>query len=150
MGFPHDDERRPFETPSNPDWGEMNPKEYAEAVYDRLASATFVIEYRTIREQVLSTNAHLRMRVNLIDGSILEFSEYIRLDDNSRLEVVAYSYHWMESNFQLRVRWDNTEHFPSLPAFPHHVHDGDEKHVLPGEPMNLFKVLDEIGDRLRS
>jgi hypothetical protein len=50
----------------------------------------------------------------------------------------------MEPDNQLRVRWDNAEHYPDLPGFPHHRHDGDEKHVLPGEPMNLFKVLDVI------
>lgn len=126
----------------------MNPKQYVQAVYDRLASAIFVNEYRTIREQVLSTNAHIRMRINLVDGSILEFSEYVRLDDEGLIEVAAYSYHWMDSNFQLRVRWDNTEQYPNLPNFPHHVHDGDENHVTAGEPMNLFVVLEEIGDRL--
>jgi hypothetical protein len=57
----------------------------------------------------------------------------------------------MEENNQLRMRWDNAEHYPELPNFPHHRHEGDEKNVLPGEPMNLFKVLDIIaGERKKT
>jgi hypothetical protein len=54
----------------------------------------------------------------------------------------------MDSSNQLRVRWDNVRHYPNLPGFPHHLHDGDEENVRPGEPMNLFKVLDLIAAQL--
>ena len=64
------------------------------------------------------------------------------------MQVVTYSYHWMNANKLLR-RWDNASHYPNLPGFPHHLHAGDEKNVLPGEPMNLFKVLDYITDTLK-
>lgn len=65
------------------------------------------------------------------------------------IEVITYSYHWMDPGNHLIIRWDNAEHYPNLPNFPHHHHDGDEKHVSPSEPMTLFKVLDIIAARLK-
>ena len=79
---------------------------------------------------------------------MLEMTEYIHAIEEDDAQVKRYSYHWMDSSNQLRVRWDNVRHYPNLPGFPHHLHDGDEENVRPGEPMNLFKVLDLIAAQL--
>jgi hypothetical protein len=60
---------------------------------------------------------------------------------------VHYSYHWTDTNNQLITRWDNTPHFPDLPGFPDHIHDGATGQVTPGQPMSIFTVLDEIAGR---
>lgn len=122
----------------------MSPREYLQAIKDRLAAEGAVSGYEIVREQVTASNAQLRMRITLTDGSRMEFAEYVRLDDNGELEVPTYSYHWMDTDNRLRVRWDNAEHYPRLPGFPHHIHEGDEKRVIPGEPMTLFRALDHI------
>ena len=61
--------------------------------------------------------------------------------------VITYSYHWANANNQLITRWDNTPHFPDLPGFPDHIHDGATGQVTPGQPMSIFTVLDAIAGR---
>jgi hypothetical protein len=61
--------------------------------------------------------------------------------------VITYSYHWANATNQLITRWDNTPHFPDLPGFPDHLHDGATGQVTPGQPMSIFTVLDEIAGR---
>ena len=81
------------------------------------------------------------------DGSRLEAMEYVRVM-KGEVEVKRYSFHWMDADNQLRLRWDNAEHYPRLPNYPHHLHDGNERNVVPSEPMNLLKVIDLIASRL--
>jgi hypothetical protein len=52
-----------------------------------------------------------------------------------------------DANNQLTARWDNTPHFPDLPGFPDHMHDGVTGEVTPGQPMSIFTVLDEIAGK---
>ena len=63
-----------------------------------------------------------------------------------------YRYQWMDASQQrLKQRWDNVEHFPGLPGFPHHVHVGDEARVEPGSLMSIVQLIEvveqEIGRR---
>ncbi len=51
------------------------------------------------------------------------------------------------ARFQIR-RWDNTPHYPDLPSFPHHVHDGQTGTTQPGRPMDIFAALDQISQLL--
>jgi hypothetical protein len=60
------------------------------------------------------------------------------------IAVITYSYHWADASNQLIKRWDNTPHFPDLPGFPDHIHDGATGQVTSGQPMSIFAVLDEI------
>jgi hypothetical protein len=41
----------------------------------------------------------------------------------------------------LKKRWDNVEHFPDLPNFPHHVHIDAEEHVELGQSMSIIELL---------
>lgn len=127
----------------------MKPEEHLNAIKYRLTQEKAITDYRIIREQFTARNAQIRVRATFSDNSILEFSEFVRLTNQDALDLVAYSYHWMDAGNQLRVRWDNAEHYPDLPGFPHHLHDGEETSVIPGEPVNLFKVLDLIAERLK-
>jgi len=74
------------------------------------------------------------------DDSLLHVREFI----STRVGVVkgTYTYHYQDSSNRIIFRYDNTEHFPDLPNFPHH------KHTISGpvgtfEP-NLQDVIDEI------
>jgi len=75
---------------------------------------------------------------------MVEFSKYVRRVPSGDIEIVTYSYHWADAQGNLIRRWDNAPHFPGLPNFPHHVHDGATNTVLPGVTIDIFAVLNEI------
>lgn len=127
----------------------MSPEAYLEEIKSRLAEEGTITHYTITREQFTPLNAHIRVRLIFIDKSTLEFSEFIRANSQADIDIVTYSYHWMDEDNVLISRWDNAEHYPDLPAFPYHQHDGDEKNIFPGEPMTLVKVLDIITTRLK-
>jgi len=53
-----------------------------------------------------------------------------------------YSYQYMDSNNNLIFRYDNSEHYPDLPNFPHHKHISEN--ILSSKEPNLIDVLKEI------
>jgi hypothetical protein len=122
----------------------MTITEYLNAVKERLTTDPVVAGFSVVRERVTLIDGHLRARLALFDGSVLEFSEYVQRSSDDQIDVVTYSYHWTDADGNLIRRWDNTPHFPDLPGFPHHVHDGRAGSVVPGQPANIFLILDEI------
>jgi len=52
----------------------------------------------------------------------------------------------VDSSNKLIFRYDNTGHHKelNLPTYPHHKHDGEEKHVITSEAPELSILLDEI------
>ncbi|GAB4497059.1 MAG: hypothetical protein OHK0052_08000 [Anaerolineales bacterium] len=88
-----------------------------------------------------------RDKISLRDAypelTLLEFSEFVTQNAKDEIQVITYSYHWSDNNHRLIRRWDNTPRFPALENFPHHIHL-TESQVIPGNPMNIFRVLDEI------
>ena len=126
----------------------MTPHDYLDTIKERLVTDELVSSFHVIRERATTTDGHLRVRSTLSDGSMLEFSEYIQLTPDDEVDVVTYSYHWADAGDNLIRRWDNTPHFPDLAGFPHHIHDGPTDTVRPGEPLNIFIVLDEIEEQL--
>lgn len=125
----------------------MNPREYLEAVKTLLLTHPLVEDFHVIRERMTATDAHLRVRAKLINGFLLEFSEYVQRIPGD-VQVVTYSHHCTDSENNLFVRWDNTPHFPNMEGFPHHQHIGDPENVRPHSPMDIFRVLDEIAELL--
>lgn len=117
---------------------------YLEQLKERLLVDPIVASFSISRERATDKDGYLRARLTLVDESMLEFSEYVQLDADNALQVVTYSYHWADAEQNLILRWDNTPHFPDLPGFPHHIHDGQRQVVEPGRPMSLFAVLDEV------
>ena len=126
----------------------MTVDEYVAAVKERLLSDLVVSGLRIIRERATLTDSHLRARLTLTDGSQLEFSEYVQRSPDDQINIITYSYHWADAHGNLIRRWDNTPHFPDLPGFPHHIHDGASGVVGPGQPVSIFIVLDEVAQRL--
>lgn len=122
----------------------MSPAEYLEAVKARLLTDPLVDHIEIRRERSTQADAHLRARLGLVSGAVLEFSEYVQRVQGDEIAVVTYSYHWADAQGRLIRRWDNTPHFPGLPGFPHHIHEGPEDVVAPGRPIDIFVVLDSI------
>jgi hypothetical protein len=120
---------------------------YLEAIKERFVTDPVVTQFQILRERSTLMDGYLRARLALADGSQLEFSEYMQRSSDREIVVITYSYNWADANNQLIVRWDNTPHFPDLPGFPDHMHDGVTGEVTPGQPMSIFAVLDEIAGR---
>jgi hypothetical protein len=120
---------------------------YLQAIKERFMTDPLVTRCSVIRERSTVVDGSLRARLALADGSQLEFAEYMQRSSAGEIVVITYSYHWADANNQLVTRWDNTPHFPELPGFPDHIHDGATGEVTTGQPMSIFTVLDEIAGR---
>ena len=125
----------------------MTIEAYLAAIKERFLSDSNVIRFHVVRERSTLVDGHLRARIELADGSQLEFSEYMQRSSAGEIVVITYSYHWANPDNQLIQRWDNAPHFPDLLGFPHHTHDGATGEVTTGQPMSIFTVLDEIAGR---
>lgn len=121
---------------------------YFNTIKERLLNDPVIADFHILRERIMETEGHLRARLTLEDGSMLEFSEYVQHTAIEDLHTVIYSYHWADAEGQLRKRWDNTPHYPDMPHFPHHIHDGETDTVMPGKSINIFQVLDTIAANL--
>jgi len=122
---------------------------YLDAMKERFATDPIVTGFHVIREHSTLIDGHLRAQLELADSSQLEFSEYVQRSPSGEIIVITYSYHLADTNKQLIKRWDNTPHFPDLPGFPDHIHDGATGQVTTGQSMSIFTVLDEIAGRSR-
>lgn len=97
------------------------------------------IDYIRLGEGV----AHYRLRTTLLDGSMLQCAERASLRFG-RVHIDNYSFHWQRPDGSLIRRWDNAPHHPEIASFPHHVHEGDEIHVLAHEAIDVFGVVELI------
>jgi hypothetical protein len=114
-------------------------------IFEKLIVANRLIRASQIKERrVRRFEAYIKVRLTLIDDSLLDVTEYIHATEENDAQVKRYSYHWMDSSSQLRLRWDNVRHYPNLPGFPHHMHERAEKRVVSSEPMTLSKVLERL------
>ncbi len=79
------------------------------------------------------------------DGSILEFREVFRIHDQE-IKKIVYVYHYQRADDRQVFRYDNAPHYPDLPGFPEHKHEGD--HVFPAPAPDLSEVPGEIDSYL--
>ncbi len=83
----------------------------------------------------------LKIRADLFSGDALQ----VRVFRNRAHTDYAYQLFRSETPI---IRWDNKEHFPSIPSHPHHFHNqtgGVESSPLTGEPdHDLLIVLDYL------
>jgi hypothetical protein len=121
----------------------MTIADYLESLKERLLTDGNVATFDVIRERSTTVDGFIRARLAFVDGSQLEFSEYVQRSGDA-VGVITYSYHWSDASNDLIKRWDNAPHHPELHHFPHHIHDGDSGKVTAGPPMSIFTVLDEV------
>lgn len=129
----------------------MNPhiqRRFRELEY-RLCSASVVLQYRILQQEVAQYSGHTRMRARLVDGGLFELFEYVTAQPDGTLVVKTYRYHWQDANDDVIRRWDNAAHHQRLPHAPHHVHlhDGSVEGVA--DPPDAIEVLDRIEARFR-
>jgi len=121
-----------------------DPIAYLEAIKLRLIASPIIAEYRILKERATRTDGYLRLRATLTNGDFLELVEAFERGP-SEIVVVDYRHQWMDaSQSRLRRRWDGAPHQAELPDSPHHVHIESEDNVVPGKPMSILAVLDEL------
>lgn len=128
----------------------MHTDDYVRAIHLTLAESSCVASYVVVRERIASQQGLFHAQIALANGDFLETSEFF-VSGPHGIETVKYRHQWMDSaHTQLRKRWDNKQHFPDLPNFPHHCHDGSESNVLPGETLSIIAVLQRIQAEMES
>jgi Family of unknown function (DUF6516) len=82
----------------------------------------------------------MRYRLTLSNDDLLELTE--RIEVRARAIVVTkYRHHWQDHTGRLIKRWDNAPHYPHVPSFPHHLHDGAEDNVVEHPPVDALQIL---------
>ncbi|MDM8522045.1 DUF6516 family protein [Desulfococcaceae bacterium HSG8] len=110
----------------------------------RLSAARVISSIVILEEYALPDHGYFRARLTLRNNDFLEVAEYF-IPEQGNLIPKRYRYQWMnESKQVLKKRWDNVEHFPELPNFPHHIHVGGELNVEPGMPLSILELVDII------
>jgi len=122
----------------------MTIAEYIDSIKEHLLFDPVVNEFHVIRERMTATDGYIRVKMSLTEGGTVESAEYVQYSAGGEIELVTYSHHWANADSEMMGRWDNTPHFPDLPNFPNHVHDGISGTVHGSVPMNMIMVLDEI------
>ena len=93
------------------------------------------------RSAVPGHTSELFIRLRFWDGSLLQVEEAL-LTRMFTIIKVRYSYHYQRADDCRIFRYDNAPHYPDLPGFPEHKHEGDR--VTPAPAPDLSEVLQEI------
>ena len=115
--------------------------EYLDHLSSQCLLSPVIASFTITAEREFADRGYFRARLTLINGDFLEVSEYVILQQG-KCATQEYRYQWMDASQQhLRKRWDNAKHFPDLPNFPHHIHDGSETHVVSGKALSILELL---------
>lgn len=118
----------------------MTPAEYIDAILAELVANSLVASFDVVEQWKEPDRGYIRVRAWLANSDFLELAEYF-VETSGECVTQRYRYQWMDaSRQQLRSRWDNVEHFPDLPGFPHHIHLTDGQ-VEPGQPLSILDLL---------
>lgn len=121
----------------------MSSRDHCRAVLQLLTASRVVTSQRIEFDEQDVSVAYLKGVVDLIDGSILFFAQYVRLEEpgSSRVNRLKYRYHWQTPQGATRYRWDNARHHPDLATFPEHLHVGPDEEARESVPTDLWQVM---------
>lgn len=117
-----------------------NARDYIERIRALIISNQQVVSWAIAREEAQGDRGMFRYRLTLQDGTFLELFEFFIVTE-AEVQVTKYSFHWQNSDGQLRKRWDNAPHHREISTYPNHVHDETEENVLPHQPINTEQLL---------
>lgn len=117
-----------------------NARDYIERIRALIISNQQVVSWAIAREETQGDRGMFRYRLTLQDGTFLELFEFFIVTE-AEVQVTKYSFHWQNSDGQLRKRWDNAPHHREISTYPNHVHDKTEENVLPHQPINTEQLL---------
>lgn len=120
---------------------------YLNELDDIILSAEEIVNIEILRKELWDTGlekiAIYRYRIYFHNNNLLEMTERL-IEKEEHLERTKYRYHWQAAGGTLIKRWDNARHHPEIGTFPHHLHDGQEEHVLPHNEISGLQVLKSI------
>ena len=94
-----------------------------------------------INEEIrASKQAVTKVRIVLVDRSVLQVKEYI--DAKYKIDKISYAYQYHDEVGKLIFRYDNARHKPDL-GFIEHKHLSDGSIVKCGVP-DISDVVDEV------
>jgi hypothetical protein len=111
--------------------------EYFKEIELRLKNTEIITDKSVDLREFSATEGMLRGRLLFIDGSMLEFMEY--LQEETRLK---YRFHLMDKQGDIVFRYDNAPHHKDVSTFPHHKHLPNN--VIESDDKGFMDVLDEI------
>ncbi len=115
-----------------------------ERLEQELCNSPAVREYHILIREVAQHSGQMRVRVNLVDGGLLELFEYVTAGPDGVLAVSKYRYHWQDPEGSVVQRWDDAAHHPLLPHAPHHIHQSDGSvQGIPQQP-DVARILARI------
>lgn len=116
--------------------------DYFRQLINLLESSRIVKSHEVTFDKRERDAGYVRGDIFFADGSRLHFREFINAE--FVVERISYTYHYQRAEGTFVFRYDDSEHYPDLPNFPHHKHMDDESHVLSVIPPDLSSVLKEI------
>jgi hypothetical protein len=111
--------------------------EYFNEVELRLKATEIITDKSVDFREFNAAEGMLRGRLLFMDGSVLEFMEYMQ--EENRLK---YRFHLMDKEGNIVFRYDNAPHHKDVSSFPHHKHL--PKSVTESDDKGIMDVLDEI------
>ncbi len=110
--------------------------DYFKEIDLRLSNSSIVADKVADFREFSSEEGMLRGRLLFIDGSVLEFMEY--LQGEARLK---YRFHLMNRQGEILFRYDNAPHH-DLSTFPHHKHIPNG--IVESKEKGILDILDEV------
>jgi hypothetical protein len=123
---------------------------YLDRLYATIRSRReIVVEELKLLDQSRTTarTSELSIRLRFWDQSLLQVYEAL-LVQGFAIVKSRYRYHYQRANHTLVFRYDNAPHYPNLPRFPEHKHEGER--VISAPAPDLSEVLKEIDEHLYS
>ncbi|GIW43123.1 MAG: hypothetical protein KatS3mg077_0405 [Candidatus Binatia bacterium] len=124
----------------------MTIEDYFHEIEVLMARATAVQSWHLTYDKRSTYIGLIRGAIYFLDGSVLHLREFINVQHG--VDRYMYAYHYQGADGALIFRYDNAPHFPVLPTFPHHKHEGSESTVVAASGPDLQAVLGEIQDLL--
>jgi len=91
---------------------------------ERVLDFNDIIDEIYVEKLIENENTYaFKSRLIFKNKSILIIRDYL-FNDGSR----KYSFHWMDKNEKLIVRWDNEPHWKNIHTFAHHKHIRENVH----------------------
>ncbi len=75
--------------------------------------------------------------------SELHFREIVSFTFADLPDKIAYSYHYQDQEKGLIFRYDNAEHHPEIPSYPHHKHL-PKSNIAASQEITLAEAIFEI------
>ena len=123
----------------------MKCRKYCSQIESIIGDCPIVTHFSIDYDEIDAEVWYLKGMLELIDGSILYFFEFVEIPDNAPNRL-KYKYHWQSENGTLIKRWDNVPHHRNVDTFPHHMHDDEGVHAF--KAVDLKIIIDIIIDEI--